>query len=701
MAGTILPRWCGCFVLLSLLAPCTARADKQAPLRPPAVPLVTHDPYFSIWSTNNQLTDDWPRHWTGTIHALAGMARIDGKPYRFMGPQPSSAPPLKQLRLQVRPTQTIYDFEGAGVRLTLTFTTPALPDDLEIYARPVTYLTWDVKAADGKEHAVSLYLDCTAELVVNKAEQQVVWKREKVPGLSLLKVGSKDQPVLGRAGDNLRIDWGYLFLAVPPQGNGADVLSSDRAAREGFAQEGKLPAKDDMDMPRAARDRWPVLACTFDLGRVGATPVSRHLLLAYDELFAIEYFHRKLPPYWRHKGAGPSELLQSAERDYTALLKRCRAFDDEVLADLRKAGGEHYALLCALAYRQTVAAHAMVQDTDGTLLSVPKENFSNGCIGTVDVICPSCPFFLLFSPPILKAQLVPVLDYARSPRWKFPFAPHDLGTYPKANGQVYGGGEKTERDQMPVEECGNMLVMVAALARVEGDAKWTLKYWPQLSGWARYLKEKGLDPENQLCTDDFAGHLAHNTNLSVKAIVALGAYAQLCDQLGKKDEGKTYRETARQMAREWVKRADDGNHFRLAFDKPGTWSQDYNMVWSNLLDLGLFPPEAERKEIAFYKTKMNRYGLPLDNRKTYTKLDWTVWTATMAETKADFEFFIEPIYRFLNETPNRVPMTDWYYTDSGKQAGFQARSTVGGVYIKLLADPATWRKWASRGKARR
>jgi hypothetical protein len=357
--------------------------------------------------------------------------------------------------------------------------------------------------------------------------------------------------------------------------------------------------------------------------------------------------------------------------------------------------------VCALAYRQTVAAHGMVQDTDGTLLSFPKENFSNGCIGTVDVICPSCPFFLLFSPPIMKAQLVPVLDYARSPRWKFPFAPHDLGTYPKANGQVYGGGEKTERDQMPVEECGNMLVMVAALTRVEGDATWTLKYGPQLSGWARYLKEKGLDPENQLCTDDFAGHLAHNTNLSVKAIVALGAYAQLCDQLGKKDEGKTYRETARQMAQEWVKRADDGNHFRLAFDKPGTWSQDYNMVWNNLLDLGLFPPEVERKEIAFYKTKMNRYGLPLDNRKTYTKLDWTVWTATMTETRADFEFFIEPIYCFLNETPNRVPMTDWYHTDSGKQAGFQARSTVGGVYIKLLADPATWRKWASRGMARR
>ena len=90
-------------------------------------------------------------------------------------------------------------------------------------------------------------------------------------------------------------------------------------------------------------------------------------------------------------------------------------------------------------------------------------------------------------------------------------------------------------------------------------------------------------------------------------------------------------------------------------------------------------------------------GLPLDNRKTWAKLDWTVWTATMAETPEDFEAFIAPLYRFAQESPSRVPLTDWYWTDSGKQAGFQARSTVGGVFIKLLADPAVWQKWSRRG----
>lgn len=146
------------------------------------------------------------------------------------------------------------------------------------------------------------------------------------------------------------------------------------------------------------------------------------------------------------------------------------------------------------------------------------------------------------------------------------------------------------------------------------------------------------------------------------------------------------------MVEKWLKMADDGDHYRLAFDKPGTWSQKYNLVWDKLLGLNLFPPQVVRREISFYKTKQNAYGLPLDNRETYTKLDWIVWTATLAESMEDFRAFITPLYKFVNETPDRVPLTDWYGTVDAKQHGFQARSVVGGVYVKMLADPAMWKK---------
>jgi len=677
-----------CLLALAL-APAIA-----AEFRAPAIPLVTSDPYFSIWSMNDRLADDATRHWTGAEQPLTGLVRIDGKTYRMMGNAPRELPSMVQSAVRVLPTRTTYEFESDGVRLSLTFLTPMLPHNLDVLSRPVTYLTWEARAADGAQHAVALYFDAAAPIVVNTPEQEVTWGRFQAPGLAVVRMGGQEQPVLRKYGDNLRIDWGYLYVAAPLGESPASAMASAKDARTAFAAHGTLPDADDLDAPREAREHMPVLAFRFDLGNVAAAPIARHLILAYDDVYSVEYFHRKLRPYWRRKGAGALDLLNDAERDYTALVSEAGKFDEALMKDLEHAGGAKYAQLAALAYRQSIAAHKLVADIDGTALFFPKENFSNGCIGTVDVIYPSSPLFLLMNPRLLEASVTPLLEYARMGRWPFDFAPHDLGTYPLANGQVYGGGEKTEEDQMPVEESGNMILMVAGIAAAEGNAAYAAHYWPQLEKWAAYLKSKGLDPDNQLCTDDFAGHLAHNANLSLKAILALGAFGKLADLTGHKEEAAAYTAVARQFAGEWMRMADDGGHYRLAFDKPGTWSQKYNLVWDQLLGLNLFPPEVARKEIAFYKTKENQYGLPLDNRRDYTKLDWLVWTATLADSREDFEAIVDPAYRWANETMSRVPLTDWYSTMTGKQHGFQARSVVGGVFIKMLSDPAVWKHWA-------
>jgi hypothetical protein len=688
-------RWLSVICVTAALTVYAVPLSAQQPLtaRTPATPLVLHDPYFSVWSFDDQLASAPTRHWTGAEQQLSGSIRIDGQTFRFMGRDPRG-PALPQLSREIWPTRTIYEFEGSGIHLTATFFTPALPQDLDVLSRPLTYLSWTVRSVDGRSHSVELYFDASAQLAVDNDQESVVWGTSHVGDLTVMHVGTNSQSILAKAGDNLRIDWGWADLALPPQ-PGMETGTIGVTERDRFMKDGGFTTSDDLAMPRAPRNNLPLLAVRFDLGEVSATPVTRRAMLAYDDIESIEFLHRRLPAYWRRNGMTMAELLQTAEREEPALRKRGEAFDRAIVSSLEETGGEHYAQLAILAYRQTLAAHKLVADIDGTPLLFSKENFSNGCIDTVDVTYPSAPFFLLFNPKLLEAQLRPVMEYAGLPRWRWPFAPHDLGTYPLANGQVYGGGERTEEDQMPVEESGNVLILFGAIAKAEGNANFASQYWPLLSRWAAYLREKGLDPENQLSTDDFAGHLAHNTNLSIKAILALGSYSQLASRLGKTDEASSYHQAAQQMASTWLHMAADGDHTKLAFDRPGTWSQKYNLVWDRILGLNLFPPSLSESEIRFYLQHQNPFGLPLDNRKTYTKLDWITWTATLATRRQDFDALIDPLYRYITESPSRVPLSDWFETTNGAQVGFQARSVVGGVYIKMLSVPEIWKRWCA------
>jgi len=694
-------------ILASLIIPTLALpVQAAAVLRPPAVPLVTCDPYFSVWSFGDRLTDSDTVHWTGARQALSSLIRVDGRTYRLMGASPSDVPALSQVDLEVLPTRTLYEFEGAGIHASLIFMTTMLPDDLQLLSRPVTYLTWKLRSVDGKEHLASLYYDNSAELVVNTTDEPVVWSREQLHDLTVMRMGTQAQPILAKSGDDLRIDWGYLYLAVPARQGSEAVVAEGNLARGEFTRTGSLPTRDDTRMPRPVADRMPVMAAVFGGIKVGPFPIEKHLLLLYDDLYSIELLHQRLRPYWRSKGAEAKDLLREAANEYVALQSKCWDFDRELLQDLTRIGGNQYADLAALAYRQAFAASKLAAAPNGEPLFFEKENFSDGSISTPDVLFPQCPILLLFNPKLLRASLVPIFEYVTAGRWKFPFAPAQLGTYPLANGQTYGGGETSEKDQQPVEETGDMVIMTTAVARMEQSPDLAVKYWPVLAQWAKYLKEKGLDPEKQLCTDDFAGPLAHNANLSLKAIEALGAYSLLCEMRGDKEEAASYRQTAEEYARRWLTMAQDGDHYRLAFDQPGTWSQKYNLVWDRLLGLNLFPRAIARAEVAYYKREALRFGWPLDSRNSYTKLDWEVWSASLADSQTDFQTLMSPVFDFVNQTPSRVPLPDWYYVSDGKQCqyrtknglhiGFQARPVVGGVFMKVLMDTPTWKKWSSK-----
>jgi len=635
-------------------------------LRPPSVPLVTVDPFFSVWSPANKLTDAPTEHWSGARQPINAVLRVDGKAYRLLGTEPADAPALPQTGVTVWPLRTVATFSDGAVDAELVFATPLMTDNLDVFSRPVTYVTLKAKARDGQPRAFQFEVDVAAAIAVGDDTQRVVFGEAQIDGLDARSMGRDTQPVLGRSGDRIRIDWGYFWLAAPAGGR------------------------------IAARETHPALVFTRDFGATATA--ETHLLLAYDDVDSVMFFNRPLKAWWRRHGLAFTEMLAAAERDYAALDTRMAAFDAELMADLTRIGGEKYAALAALAYRQSFAACKLVADPNGQPLYFSKENASNGCMGTVDVFYPQLPHLALLSPTLVRATLAPILLYASDARWPFDFAPHDIGQYPLGNGQRYGGGEQSEKNQMPVEECGNMLICLGVLSHLENSAAFAAQWWPTVTRWAEYLATKGFDPDNQLCTDDFAGHLAHNANLSIKAIMGLACYGKMAALNGDTATAERFTELTKTMVPKWIKAAGGGRGgaYRLAFDQPDTWSMKYNLVWDRLLGFNLFPAEVAQTETAFYRTALQKYGLPLDSRKLWTKADWQVWAAMLTGRREGFDALIAPLYAFLNETPDRVPFSDWYQTDSAKHCHFRARSVVGGVFMPVLHDAALWQKYAAR-----
>jgi hypothetical protein len=564
-------------------------------------------------------------------------------------------------------TQTSYRFACGGVNLQVSFTSPLLMNDLALLSRPVSYISFRMQSNDGKSHNAQVYVGVSSNIAVNNPAQEVKANRYTANGMAVLKAGTVEQPVLQKKGDDLRIDWGYVYVAVPGVGKPVQFIIDPKL-------EGNKASSS-----KTVTGKKLVLGTELPAVQINAAVKEQYIMVGYDDVLSIQYFKQNLPAYWKEQRLTIEQQLAKAATDYTVIMQKCNAFDKQLYDDAKTSGGEQYAQLCVAAYRQSIAAHKLLKDPQGNILFLSKENFSNGSINTVDVTYPSAPLYLLYNPDLLKGMLNGIFYYSESGRWTKPFAAHDLGTYPLANGQTYG-------EDMPVEESGNMIILTAAIAKAEGNANYAKQHWKALSTWANYLSAAGFDPANQLCTDDFAGHLARNANLSVKAIVGLRCFAMLADMLNEKDTASKYKQLSTDMVTKWMQLANDGDHYALTFNDKNTWSQKYNLVWDKVLGLQLFPDEVYKKEIEYYLTKQNAFGLPLDSRKTYTKSDWILWTAAMTANKADFDALVNPVFRFLSETPTRVPLSDWHETTNGNQVGFQARSVVGGYFMKMLRD---------------
>ena len=681
----------------------------------PAYPLFVKDPNFSLWSTSEILNESNVQSWWGAEKKIYGFIRTEGETYCFLGDgsefKNCGVQNARQTALSVTLFSTDYEFTAGKVRLKIRFVSPLPPEDLKLLSLPVCYMEYEIEGDEKAELSVFVNRRIAYNDTPSNHNTGVRGGVMVLRGFESAFMGLKRQLPLSNNGDVIGADWGYFYLS----GEQAYVLDERDfvaylAGKFCVLQDtlGNLEAEAIPKFLNAGEERY---MGSFNRAQKGV------VMLGYDEMVSIDYFGRFLKGYYLNEHT-ITEALEYVYHNRNTINETLAAFDRN-LQERAGVYGEEYLHILYGSLRQSISAHKLVKDEEDKVLFLSKECYSNGCIATVDVSYPSMPLYLLYNTELVKGMMRPILKFAQMPVWTYDFAPHDVGIYPACCGQVYGlnlensrylgnlmrdvmnySHEETNfpiyllpanfeaydlRNQMPVEECANMLIMFYACYHRDGDIEFFKSGISLAEKWVEYLVKYGLKPENQLCTDDFAGHLKNNINLAIKATVGIAAFAELMVVAGKEDTALKYRKIAEEFAAEIVTFGERYKYLPLTWESDdSTFSLKYNLAFDKVWKFGLFPQSLLEREVDCYLQKMEHYGVPLDNRADYTKSDWLMWAASLTDDTEKKKQIIKALDTFLKEAPERMPFGDWYGTKDGKCPNFRARSVQGGCFILLL-----------------
>jgi hypothetical protein len=466
---------------------------------------------------------------------------------------------------------------------------------------------------------------------------------------------------------------------------------ADDDVRGAFASDGQLKNLNDTNY-RAINNAWPVFGYGVNLGAVKASTISTLFSLGLCQDEAIQFLGADgltvLPSLWKSYFADDLEALAFFHEEYSEYSQVSTTLDDQIREDSIAAAGQDYATLTTMATRQAFAATQLVGTEDKHYLFL-KEISSNGNTQTIDVIYPASPIFYYTNPELVRLLLDPHFENQESGHYPNKWAIHDLGThYPNATGHADGNDE-----HMPLEECGNNIIMVLAYVQRSGDSDYVKQHYTILKQWAEYLVEDSLYPAEQLSTDDFAGHLVNQTNLALKGIIGIEAMSQLSSLVGETADAQNYTTIAHDYISKWqtlgINNASSPPHAILNYGNSSTWGLLYNLYNDKLLNTNLVPQEVYDMQSAFYPTVQEKYGVPLDTRnRYYTKSDWELFCAAIASDETR-DMFISDLAKWVNETPTSKPFTDLYQTNDGSfppGIEFKARPVMGGLFALLLLE---------------
>ncbi|KAI1371497.1 DUF1793-domain-containing protein [Hypoxylon crocopeplum] len=768
-------------------------------LTPPVLPLIVRNPYLSIWFAHAREApwENWPMFWTGSTVGFAIMAAVPdtktvypllGRSHDFLRHSSSynvSFPQYDGATFDASTTNLTYAIPGSDVRIILSFLSPITPTSTFRQSLPAGYLTCIVEGSTD----VSLYVDINGEWASGNRDNKIEWGLVRTKKSDSAKTPIKTWSIARRHEQLLteffdHAEWGTIHISAP-----ADVehqSGESNYIRRQFAEHGSLKNKVD-DSYRGIFEDEPVFAFSKTF-KLSAASNNSHEVAKDSAIFTfaltqdpvVQFASARgltlMRPLWASYFFTTQEMLQYHYDDYDTAVYLARNYSEQLAKDAYASGSQDYQDIAALSARQVLGATQFSGTPESPIIFL-KEISSNGNFQTVDVIFPAFPFFLYTNPQWLAYLLEPLLEHQLSGQYPNDYSMHDLGThFPNATGHGDGNDE-----YMPVEECGDMLIMGLALVNALKDntqpafvrtapqqalplsleptkrlplvnsygmdrtwedmgttgekaaAKWAKRSYKLWKLWTGYLVRESLIPANQLCTDDFAGWLANQTNLALKGIIGIKAMSEIASVVGEEAESKWYSDVADEYIDKWqgFGLSRDKTHAKLAYTWYGSWTTLYNIFADALLcfhlpagkssslessrfwDSDQLPLSAEAKSStkstfipdAIYKMQsdwyhavLQRYGLPLDSRHLYTKSDWEFFAAAVTSKEVRTEI-LQHVATWVNETVTDRPLTDLYETEGeGGFPGpdFMARPVVGGHFAFLALERACGGK-ASEG----
>ncbi|EQK98252.1 DUF1793-domain-containing protein [Ophiocordyceps sinensis CO18] len=664
-------------VLLVLLA---AVAASAASLKPPVLPLFVRNPYLSTWLPNARDApwEHWPMFWTGQKTGFSVMASVPkanaiypllGRPHDSLTQTSSSdiaKPVYEGASFDASTTNLTYRLgPDDSIKVILSFLSPITPTSTLRQSMPASYMAVHVEGTLD----VNIYTDVSGEWVSGMEDSAIEWQLQEASG--------RRQPVH----QDVEAEWGTFHFTAPRAARHQSGSSAD--VRLQFAQHGCLNGANDEHF-RSIKDLEPVFAfsLSFNLSEAAGQEMEGKwtrqsalftLALVQDPVvqFAAARGLTHMRPLWASYFSDAVDMLGWHHADFDMASRLAQNYTRQLQVDAESSISRSYGGIVALSARQVLGATQFSGTPDSPLIFL-KEISSDGNFQTVDVIFPAFPFFLYTNPRWLAYLLEPLLEHQLSGQYPNDYSMHDIGAhFPNGTGHPDGKDE-----YMPVEECGNMLIMALAVANsikdnshpalnspsmhnrgrfghqgpnrgmtssgrlplevdelgvdrtsivagssVEKSAEtWVKRSYSLLRQWTGYLVRESLIPRNQLSTDDFAGWLANQTNLALKGIIGIRAMADLSKLVGDHEDARGYRVISSSYVEKWLGYglSRDETHAKLAYTWYGSWTTLYSLFADSLLCFhepgkSIMPPGDEGQ-----KTLISSGGGPLIPRRVYS-----------------------------------------------------------------------------------